>query len=163
MARYFHGCTITYFFNISKLNCSRADGAPKQARTSPGRNSREGSRRCPMRHAADGVQSGSRDKFRVPAQRGVRGCRGESVSFEKGNTLTAAGADVRAQAQGKTAFFPQCAGSAPSDQGARFSPLTPCPAPGRRPAAHAGQQPQWTEGHRLNTSGTSYLFKVEML
>ena len=123
----------------------------------------EGSRRRPMRHAADGVQSGSRDKFRVPAQRGVRGCRGESVSFEKGNTLTAAGADVRAQAQGKTAFFPQCAGSAPSDQGAGFSPLTPCPTPGRRPAASAGQKPRCTEGHRLNTSGTSYLFKVEML
>ena len=27
-----------------------------------------------------------------------------------------------------------------------FSPLTPCPAPGRRPAARAGQQPQDKEG-----------------
>ena len=124
---------------------------------------REGSRRRPTRHAAGGVQPNSRDNFRVTAKRGVRGCRGESVSFLKGNTLTAAGADVRAQAQGKTAFFPQCAGSAPSDQGAGFSPLTPCPTPGRRPAASAGQKPRCTEGHRLNTSGTSYLFKVEML
>ena len=57
-------------------NARRADGAPQQARTSPGRNGREGSRRRPARHAADGVQPNSRDKFRVPAQRGVRGCRG---------------------------------------------------------------------------------------
>ena len=40
------------------------------------RQSREGPRRCLMRHAADGVQPDSGDKFRVPAQRGVRGCRG---------------------------------------------------------------------------------------
>ena len=54
----------------------RADGAPQQARTSPGRNGREGPRRRPARHAADGVQPNSRDNFRVTAKRGVRGCRG---------------------------------------------------------------------------------------
>ena len=81
----------------------RADGAPQQARTSPGPRGREGSRRCPARHAAGGVQPDSRDKFRVTGKRGVRGCRG-------------------------------CRGAA--------APLTPCPAPGRRPAAHTGQQPQ---------------------
>ena len=110
----------------------RADGAPEQARTSPRPQAGEGSRRCPTRHAADGVQPNSRDKFRVPAQRGVRGCRG-------------------------------CRGG---------TPLTPCPAPGRRPTARAGQQPQakeeegrqkeklfagqqpqCTEGHPLNTPG----------
>ena len=84
------------------------------------RQSREGPRRCPMRHAADRVQPDSRDKFRVPAQRGVRGCRG-------------------------------CRGD--------FSPLTPCPAPGRRPAARAGQQPRYTEGHRLKTTRVFYLFQ----
>ncbi len=96
----------------------RADGAPKQARTSPGRNGREGSRRCPARHAADGVQSNSRDYFRVTAQRGVRGCRG-------------------------------CRGD--------FSPLTPCPAPGRRPAAHAGRQPQDKEEPNQRQSRTAPL------
>ena len=54
----------------------RADGAPQQARTSPRPQAGEGSRRCPTRHAADGVQSNSRDNFRVTAKRGVRGCRG---------------------------------------------------------------------------------------
>ena len=54
----------------------RADGAPQQARTSPGPQGREGSRRCPTRHAADGVQPNSRDYFRVTPKRGVRGCRG---------------------------------------------------------------------------------------
>ena len=54
----------------------RADGAPQQARTSPRPQAGEGSRRCPMRHAADGGRPNSRDKFRVPAKRGVRGCRG---------------------------------------------------------------------------------------
>ena len=88
---------------------ARADGAPQQARTSPGRNGREGSRRRPTRHAADEVQPDSRDYFRVTAKRGVRGCRG-------------------------------CRGAA--------APLTPCPAPGRRPAAHAGQQPQFTTQYR---------------
>ena len=42
------------------------------ARTSPRPQAGEGSRRCPLRHAADGVQPNSRDKFRVPAQRGAR-------------------------------------------------------------------------------------------
>ncbi len=51
----------------------RADGAPQQARTSPRSQAGEGPRRCPMRHAADEVQPNSRDKFRVPVQRGVRG------------------------------------------------------------------------------------------
>ena len=32
------------------------------------------------------------------------------------------------------------------------SPLTPCPAPGRRPAARSGQQPRCTERHRLTTT-----------
>ncbi len=121
----------------------RADGAPQQARTSPRPQAGEGSRRCPTRHAADGVQPNSRDKFRVPAQRGVRGCRGERVSFKKGNSLTAAGADVRAQAQGKTALFPQCAGSATSVQKGH-GPSHPMP--------RAGQQPRCTKGHRLNTT-----------
>ena len=84
----------------------RADGAPQQARTSPGPRGREGSRRRPTRHAADGVRPDSGDNFRITAKRGVRGCRG-------------------------------CRGAA--------APLTPCPAPGRRPAAHAGQQPQCRE------------------
>ena len=39
------------------------------------------------------------------------------------------------------------------------APLTPCPAPGRRPAAHAGQKPRCTERHRLNTTRTFYLFQ----
>ena len=101
----------------------RTDGAPQQARTSPGRNGREGPRRRPARHAADGVQPNSRDNFRVTAKRGVRGAGGVEGS----------------------------------------SPLTPCPAPGRRPAARAGQKPRCTEGHRLNTTRTFYLFKVETL
>ena len=45
----------------------RADRAPQQARTSPRPQAGEGSRRCPMRHAADGVEPNSGDKFRVPA------------------------------------------------------------------------------------------------
>ena len=57
-------------------------------------------------------------------QKGSTGVQGERVSFKKGNSLTAAGADVRAQAQGKTALFPQCAGSVTSDQGAGL-PLSP--------------------------------------
>ena len=57
----------------------------------------------PMRHVAGEVQPNSRDIFRVPAQRGVRG--------------------------------------------------------GRRPAARAGQKPRCTEGHRLNTTRTLYLFQ----
>ena len=84
----------------------RADGAPQQARTSPGRNGREGPRRCPTRHAAGGVLSNLRDSFHAPAEGGVRGCRG-------------------------------CRGAA--------APLTPCPSPGRRPAARSGQQPQYRE------------------
>ena len=88
----------------------RADEAPQQARTSPGPRGREGSRRRPTRHAADGVQPHKRDAFRVTVKRGVRGCRG-------------------------------CRGG---------TPLTPCPAPGRRPAAHAGQQPQDKEGKKKN-------------
>ncbi len=66
------------------------------------RQGREGPRRRPARHAADGGQLHLRDYFRITAKRGVRGCRG-------------------------------CRGG---------TPLTPCPAPGRRPAARAGQQPQ---------------------
>ena len=84
----------------------RADGAPQQARTSPRPQAGEGSRRCPTRHAADGVQPHSRDYFRSTEKRGVRGCRG-------------------------------CRGAA--------APLTPCPAPGRRPAARSGQQPPYKE------------------
>ena len=117
---------------------------------------REGSRRRPTRHAADGVQPNSRDNFRVTAKRGVRGCRGESVSFLKGNTLTAAGADVRAQAQGKTALFPQCAGSATSDQGAGPRPLSPH-APRRAgdqlPAPGSSRKPRKKkEGKKKNCS-----------
>ena len=68
-------------------------------------------------------------------KKGSTGVQGESVSFEKGNTLTAAGADVRAQAQGKTALFPQCAGSVTSAQGVGY-PSHPMPRAGqatRRP------------------------------
>ena len=63
-------------------------------------------------------------------KKGSTRVQGESVSFEKGNTLTAAGADVRAQAQGKTALFPQCAGSVTSDQGAG-PPSHPMPRAGQ--------------------------------
>ena len=52
----------------------RADGAPQQARTSPRPQAGEGSRRCPMRHAADGGQPNPRNNFRVTEKRGVRGC-----------------------------------------------------------------------------------------
>ena len=80
------------------------------------------------------------------------GVQGESVSFEKGNTLTAAGADVRAQAQGKTALFPQCAGSVTSDQGQGFSPLTPCPTPGssRRPRQKKKKNNNNSNGNNKN-------------
>ena len=44
-------------------------------------------------------------------------------------------------------------------RGGAAAPLTPCPSPGRRPAAHAGQQPRCTEGLRLNTTGAFYLFQ----
>ena len=44
----------------------RADGAPQQARTSPGPRGREGSRRRPTRHAADGVQPIQETPFRLP-------------------------------------------------------------------------------------------------
>ena len=116
---------------------------------------------APMPHAARGGRGTAPSKRLLSRYRkkGSTGVQGESVSFEKGNTLTAAGADVRAQAQGKTALFPQCAGSVTSDQGQGFSPLTPCTAPGRRPAARAGQQPQWSEGHRLNTIRAFHLFQ----
>ena len=36
-----------------------------------------------------------------------------------------------------------------------FSPLTPCPAPGRRPAAHVGQQPQCREEQNQRQSKKS--------
>ena len=91
-------------------------------------------------------------------QKGSTGVQGERVSFKKGNSLTAAGADVRAQAQGKTALFPQCGQRYIRSRGGS-SPLTPCPAPGRRPAAHAGQRPRCTEGHRLTTTRACYLFQ----
>ena len=121
----------------------RADGALQQARTSPGKAGKvRADAPRDTRRAGDSPMKET--AFALP-QKGEYGVQGESVSFEKGNTLTAAGADVRAQAQGKTALFPQCAGSVTSDQGAGGTPLTPCPAPGRRPAARAGQQPQSKE------------------
>ena len=53
----------------------RADGAPQQARTSPGPQGREGSRRRPARHAADGVQSIQETIF-APPQKGEYGGAG---------------------------------------------------------------------------------------
>ena len=54
----------------------RADGAPQQARTSPGPRGREGSRRCPARHAADGVQSSLKRRLPRYRKKGSTGVQG---------------------------------------------------------------------------------------
>ena len=153
--------------------CRGRDGDP--GRPQGGRSAKAGAditpatgrgRFAPMPHAARGGRGTAQLKRQILRSRtkGSTGEQGESVSFEKGNTLTAAGADVRAQTQGKTVLFPQCAGSVTSDQGAAAAPLTPCTAPGRRPAARAGQQPRCTEGHRFaTTTGRFTFFKVKTL
>ena len=161
--------------------CRGREGDP--GRPQGGRSARAGAdiapatgrgRFAPMPHATRGGRGTAQFKRQISRSRtkGSTGCRGESVSFLKGNTLTAAGADVRAQAQGKTALFPQCAGSATSDQGAGPRPLSPhaprragdqLPTPGssRKPRKRegkkkklfAGQRPRGTERHRRNTPG----------
>ena len=129
---------------------SRTPAGRTERRSRRGHHPARPGRSAPTPHATRGGQGTAPSKRLLSRYRkkGSTGVQGESVSFEKGNTLTAAGADVRAQAQGKTALFPQCAGSVTSDQGAEFSPLTPCPTPGRRPAARAGQQPQAEENSK---------------
>ncbi len=116
----------------------RADGAPQQARTSPGPRGREGSRRCPARHAAGGVQPDSRDKFRVTGKRGVRGCRGCRGAAAPLTPCPTPGRRPAAHAGQQ----PRCKEEEKRQRKPPFPPLTPCLAPGRRPAARAGQQPQ---------------------
>ena len=129
----------------------------------------------PTRHAADGVQSDKKDTLRVTAKRGVRGCRGCRGVFPSHPMPRAGQATCRplraaaaGQGRGKnrvrkplplSPHAPRRAGDPPPMPGssrdarknktngkARQPRLTPCPAPGRRPAAHAGQQPRCTEG-----------------
>ena len=114
----------------------RADGAPKQARTSPGPRGREGSRRRPTRHAADGVQPIQETPFRLPHKGeygGAGGVEGEPLSPH---------APRRAGDLPPMSGSSRNAGKNKTNGRARNPRLTPCPAPGRRPAAHAGQQPQ---------------------
>ena len=145
--------------------CRGREGDP--GRPQGGRSARAGAdiapatgrgRFAPMPHATRGGRGTAQFKRQISRSRtkGSTGCRGERVSFLKGNTLTAAGADVRAQAQGKTALFPQCAGSATSDQGAGPRPLSPH-APRRAgdqlPAPGSSRKPRKKkEGKKKNCS-----------
>ena len=145
--------------------CRGREGDP--GRPQGGRSARAGAdiapatgrgRFAPTPHATRGRRGTAQLKRQLSSYRqaGSTGCRGESVSFLKGNTLTAAGADVRAQAQGKTALFPQCAGSATSDQGAGPRPLSPH-APRRAgdqlPAPGSSRKPRKKkEGKKKNCS-----------
>ena len=131
----------------------------------------------PTRHAADGVQSDKKDTLRVTAKRGVRGCRGcrgvfPSHPMPRAGQATCRPCRAAAARQGRTKpttgkktslspHAPRRAGDPPPVPGSSRKtrknktndrqenlPLTPCPAPGRRPAARAGQQPPYRAGRQ---------------
>ena len=122
----------------------RADGAPQQARTSPGPQGREGSRRRPARHTAGGVQSNSRDNFRVTAKGEYGGAGGESFLWKR-KLSDGCGSRHPRPSTRKNRAFSAVRGQRYIRSRGGSSPLTPCPAPGRRPAARSGQQPQFRE------------------
>ena len=114
-------------------------------------------RASPSALAADAAMAQARRRSRTPAGRTERRSR-------RGHHPAGTAGKVRAEAPRAT----RRAGSANSrdyfrvtaKRGVRgcrgcrgaAAPLTPCPAPGRRPTARTGQQPRCTKRHRLTTT-----------
>ena len=99
------------------------------------RQGREGPRRRPTRHAAGGVQ---------PHQLPQKGEYGGAGGVE-GNFPLSPHAPRRAGDPPPVSGSSRNSGKNKTNGRAKKPPSHPCPAPGRRPAARAGQQPQFKE------------------
>ena len=100
-----------------------------------------GAKAIPDARRADGAPQQARSSPRPQAGEGSRRC---PMRHAAGGVQSNKRDKFRVPAQRGVRGCRGCRGAA--------APLTPCPAPGRRPAARAGQQPQCTERHRLTTT-----------
>ena len=162
--------------------CRGREGDP--GRPQGGRSARAGAdiapatgrgRFAPMPHATRGRRGTAQLKRQLSSYRqaGSTGCRGgECFLFKRKHSDGCGSRRPRPSTRKNRAFSAVRGQRHIRSRGGAAAPLTPCPAPGRRPTARAGQQPQakeeegrqkeklfagqqpqCTEGHPLNTPG----------
>ena len=128
-------------------------GSPAQ-----GQNTLPPGRVTPPPLAADAAMSRARRRSRTPAGRTERQSRrGHRPGHRPGKVRADAPRDTRRAGYSpikETIFESPPSGEYGGAGGVEgSSPLTPCPAPGRRPAAHAGQQPLDKRFQKTKASG----------
>ena len=113
--------------------------------------------------AADAAMARARRRSRTPAGRTERRSRrGHHPGHRPGKVRADAPCDTRRTGYSPIKKAPFRVTAKRGVRGCRgcrgeFSPLTPCPAPGRRPAARAGQQPQGRGGWRAGRGREAFL------